>query len=299
MNHFRKTRNSIKNSIDEDEMMSYEGSNGSFIDSDEDNEYVPVSRKRTFSNVEDPVVKRRPTRVPNLKIQNRNAILARENRLRKKMLLEELEIANEELQVKNRKLSKMIVFKDRKNMELMKEVRYLKSVIANRTEIVTVLKSLPKTIVAKKDEQQQEKPVQQYPASYASSDTLSCEINEENGTAKGEDPFLSTITDDFLFNLDIHTTWDEILTNPFNSLDSATTEFTDIPKLEITSPAASPTSSGVSSEHNYYSDEKIFESIDQEDIEDSAGICVHINRGKVSLEFCAVCHNNSTSSWIN
>lgn len=297
MNHFRKTRNSIKNAIEEDEMMSYDGSNGSYIDSEEDNEYMPAKRARTFSNVEDRVkVQRRPTRVPNLKIQNRNAILARENRLRKKILMDELEKSNEELQAENRKLQKMMKFKDRKNEELTKEVRYLKSVISNRTEIVAVLKSLPKTIAPKK-EVKQEKPVP--PASYASSDTLSCDINEENGIDC--DPFLlPPLTDEFMLfpDLDFATEWDEILRDPFNS---ETADFTaDIPKLEMTSAAASPSSSsGVSSEHNYFYDEKILESIDNEDIEDSAGICVHINRGKVSLEFCAVCHNNAAGSWMN
>jgi hypothetical protein len=297
MNRFRKTRNSIKNAIDEDEMMSYDGSSGSYIDSDEDSEFTPSKRQRTISNVQHPgqvgpVVPRRPTRVPNLKIQNRNAVLARENRLRKKMLMEELENANDELQAENRKLQKMMKFKDRKNEELTKEVRYLKSVIANRTEIVSVLKSLPQAIAPKKEE----KPVSlQYAASVASSETLSCDIYEENGI-KDLDPFLPTFTDDFfLNNLDIATEWDEILKNPY----SASTNFTDIPKLEIESPAASPSSSGVSSEHNYFYDEKILESIDNEEIEDSAGICVHINRGKVSLEFCAVCHNNATNPWIN
>lgn len=298
MNNFRKTRNSIKNSFEDDEMMSYDGSNGSYIDSDEDNEYFPAKRSRTITNVEDPAkVQRRPTRVPNMKIQNRNAILARENRLRKKQLMEELEGTNEELQAENRKLQKIMKFKDRKNEELMKEVRYLKSVIANRTEIVSVLKSLPNAIAPKK-EVQQEKPVNRqnhYAESLASSDTLSCDINDENGI-KANDPFLTSFTDDFFFNLDIATEWDEILKNPFNS---STTDFTDFPKLEITSPAASPTSSGVSSEHNYYYDEKILESIDGEELEESSGICVHINRGKVSLEFCAVCHHNSANSQLN
>lgn len=300
MNHFRKTRNCIKNAIDEDDMMSYDGSAGSYIDSDDDSEFVPAKRTRTITNVQQhpgQVVQRKPTRVPNLKIQNRNAVLARENRLRKKMLMEELENSNEELQAENRKLQKMMKFKDRKNEELMKEVRYLKSVIANRTEIVSVLKSLPQSIAPKtKEIVQQEKPVQQhYAESCASSDTLSCDINDENGTKDIiDDPFLPTITDDFFLNLDIATEWDEILKNPFNS---ATTNFTDYP--EISSPAASPSSSGVSSEHNYYYDEKLLESIDNEELEDSAGICVHINRGKVSLEFCAVCHNNSINPWIN
>lgn len=297
MNSFRNTRNAIKKNVEEDDLMSYDGSNGSFIDSEDDQEFLPAKRSRTFTNdfnkVKDPV-QRRPTRVPNLKIQNRNAILARENRMRKKMLLEDLEKSNDELQAENRKLQKIMKVKDRKNEELMKEIRYLKSVITNRTEIVSVLKSLPKSIGSAKKEENPEKPVMQAYSVAATSDTLSCDISEENGT-KDTDPFLSTpLTDDFFLNLDIATEWDEILKNPLTS------DFTDIPKLELTSPGASPTSSGVSSEHNYFYDEKILESIDEE-IEDSAGICVHINRGKVSLEFCVVCHNNASTngSWMD
>lgn len=299
----KTTRKSINKSNDEDDFMSYDGSNGSYIDSDEDCEYspsLPKKRQRTITNVsESNRVQRRPTRVPNLKIQNRNALLARENRLRKKQMMEELESSVQELETENRKLVKMMKFKDRKNDELMKEVRYLKSVIANRTEIVSVLKALPKAITTTNSSTKLEPvaAVKQEVASYASSDTISISDDIENGT-KDNDPFLTSFIDDFFLspNIDIETEWDQILKNPFSSA----TDFTDIPNLEIDSPAASPTSSGVSSEHNYsHYDERILETIDKEHITDGAGVCVHINRGKVSLEFCAVCFNNNNDSWMN
>lgn len=286
----RKSRTITKMSAEEEEMMSYDGSNGSYIDSDDDCEYIPMKRQRTISNVDEQMrlTQRKPTRVPNLKIQNRNAVLARENRLRKKQMMEEMEKTVEELQEQNRKLLKMMKFKDRKNEELTKEVRYLKSVIANRTEIVSVLKSLPNAMPSSRINDK-------VPASScASSDTLSIAEDIENGI-KDADPFLPSLTDEFsFFPLDIATDWDEILKNPLNS---------DIPSLQIESPASSPTSSGVSSEHNYshYENEKFLETIsDEHEMENGAGVCVHINRGKVSLEFCVVCHNNaSTTAWMD
>lgn len=292
----KTTRNSMKYIKEEDDAMSYDGSNGSFIDSDEDCEYAPKKRQRTITNVEGSGrVQRRPTRVPNLKIQNRNALLARENRLRKKQMMEELESAAQGMENENKKLLKMMKLKDRKNEDLIKEVRYLKSVIANRTEIVSVLKSLPKAIspAAK----QASKSLKVEVSSYASSDTVSISCEDIDNGIKDTDPFLPSNIDDFLLSpdLDFATEWDHILRQPFNSA-------TDIPDLDVSSPAASPSSSsGISTEHNYSNyDEKILESIDQEHNEDDgAGVCLHINRGKVSLEFCAVCHNNSTSSWID
>lgn len=290
----RKSRKAVNMEVVEDEIMS--SYDGSYIESEEDCDYMPKKRQRlnTFTNVEEKNrVPRRPTRVPNLKIQNRNALLARENRLRKKQMMEELESSVRDLEAENRKLQKIMKIKDRKTDELMKEVRYLKSVIANRTEIVSVLKALPKAISSPSEQLKQETRTE----SVASSDTLSIGDNDiENGTVEN-DPFLSSVNiDDFSFflNLDnIETEWDQILKNPF----STSSDFTDIPKLEIESPAASPSSSGVSSEHNYsHYDEKFLETIDREHDSDGAGVCVHINRGKVSLEFCAVCYNNNNAA---
>lgn len=293
----RKTRKSMKMSNDEDEVMSYDGS---YIDSSEDCEYapnLPKKRQRTITNVSElNRVQRRPTRVPNLKIQNRNALLARENRLRKKQMMEEMESSVNELETENHKLIKMMKFKDRKNEELIKEVRYLKSVIANRTEIVSVLKALPKAFPATKNNSitpTQSLLIKSEMLSYASSDTLSISEDIDNGI-KEFDPILEYVNSQFIPNLDIETEWDQILKNPFNS----STDFSDIPKLEIDSPSASPSSSGVSSDHNYsHYDENILESIDQEQISDPApGVCIHINRGKVSLEFCVICFNNNNNN---
>lgn len=280
-----------------DDEYSY-NSNGSFVsgemDSDDDTEFQPsTKRTRTITNVsmaaEKNSIKRKPTRVPNLKIQNRNALLARENRKRKKEMMDSLEKTVDDLQSQNKKLHKMMKFKDARTLKLEQEVRYLKSVIANKTEIVSVLKSLPKFTGSCPEIKKEAK---EFKSTGSGSDTATCETFDDNGSVILEDLFMPTITDDFIFpDLDVATEWDEILRNPFSS----TTDFSDIPKLEeinLLSPASSPTSE-ISTEHNYFEKSSLMSS----DM-GGAGVCVHINSGRVSLEFCSTCHYNATNSWI-
>ncbi|XP_021694789.1 uncharacterized protein LOC5576540 isoform X2 [Aedes aegypti] len=87
-------------------------------------------------------LERNPTRRPNPKISNRNALLARENRRRKKEHVESLERELEELKDCNGKIRKALKKKSKLVQELTRERNYLKSVIANRTGIMAVLKSV-------------------------------------------------------------------------------------------------------------------------------------------------------------
>lgn len=290
--NFSKKLRSLKSHDGSDDQNSYNDSNGSYIDSEEDCEYQPIiKRTRTITNVSNNGIQRRPTRVPNLKIQNRNALLARENRKRKKEIMDSLETTVEDLQTHNKKLMKMMKLKDARTLKLEHEVRYLKSVIANRTEIVSVLKSLP-TFPAKINEKNSSTADK---STGSGSETASCETFDDTGSVKAiEDPFLPTITDDFLFpdlDVDVATEWDEILRNPF----TAATDFSDISKLDemgLLSPASSPTSD-ISTEHNYFEKTSLMSN------DSGAGVCVHINSGRVSLEFCSTCHYNATNTWIS
>lgn len=85
---------------------------------------------------------RNPTRRPNPKISNRNALLARENRRRKKEHVESLEKELEELKGCNDRIRKALKKKCKLVDQLTRERNYLKSVIANRTGIMAVLKSV-------------------------------------------------------------------------------------------------------------------------------------------------------------
>lgn len=291
--NFSKKLHSTASHDGSDDEYSYNGSNGSF-DSDEDCEYQPNEKrmKRTITNVNGSNgIQRKPTRIPNLKIQNRNALLARENRKRKKEMMDTLERSVSGLQTQNKKLLKMMKLKDSRTLKLEQEVRYLKSVIVNRTEIVSVLKSLPKFPAAQGLKAEDKKMCEKASLTNTASDTASCETFDDNGSLKAMDPFLPMISDDFLFtDLDVVTEWDEILKNPFNSV----TEFSDISKFNdmgVLSPASSPLSD-ISTEHNYFEKTSLMSS------ESGAGVCVHINSGRVSLEFCSTCHYNATNNWI-
>lgn len=101
---------------------------------------VSASRKRKAE--EERKLLRNPTRRPNPKISNRNALLARENRKKKKEHVDSLEKEVDELKKRNGRIRKALKKKCKLVDQLMRERNYLKSVIANKTGIMAVLKSV-------------------------------------------------------------------------------------------------------------------------------------------------------------
>lgn len=266
MNAGKKLRSSSFK-LQEDETY-YTGSNISYSD-DEDSEYQSdakniKSNRRVGSGQK---IERRPTRVPNLKIQNRNALMARENRKRKKELMENLEKDVDVLHDKNKRLHKIIKTQDSQMKKLNKEINYLKSVLKNHTEIVQILKSL--SHAARNTNKEMDSVLINSPKS--SSDTLSCNSSDDDLEAEN-----------------IVTDWNDILKNPLNSV----TDFSDLSSMDQTS-GSSPFSE-ISTEHNYsHYETNPFEELS------TPGICLHINTGRVSLEYCSVCHHNASNSWEN
>lgn len=87
-------------------------------------------------------IERMPTRRPNPKICNRNAVMARENRRKKKEYLETLQRDVEQFQSENKKLKKMLNARNSMISKLTHESMYLKSILANKTEIMKLLKTI-------------------------------------------------------------------------------------------------------------------------------------------------------------
>lgn len=87
-------------------------------------------------------VKRMPTRRPDPKISNRNAIMARENRRKKKQHLESLQRSVDQTHSENKKLKKMLRTQDDKITRLTQESLYLRSILANKTEIMSLLRTI-------------------------------------------------------------------------------------------------------------------------------------------------------------
>lgn len=88
------------------------------------------------------IIERMPTRRPNPKISNRNAVMARENRRKKKEYLENLQRDVDQFQSENKKLRKLLNMRNTTITKLTNESLYLKSVLANKTEIMALLKSI-------------------------------------------------------------------------------------------------------------------------------------------------------------
>lgn len=251
--------------LQEDETY-YTGSNISYSDEESHDDDDYMANRGSGQKIE-----RKPTRVPNLKIQNRNALLARENRKRKKEIMANLEkdvIFNKE---QNKKLHKIIKTQDSQMKKMKKEINYLKSVLKNQTEIVSILKSLN----AKNDIMENNRVLTESPKS--SSDTLSCNTSDD-GSKQTKDPFLASYIDDYFLTdfeaENIATEWDEILKSPLISEN----DFSDI----------QTTGSSPFSEHNYS-----HYKLNQFDESGIPGVCLHINSGRVSLEYCSVCHHNA------
>lgn len=268
MNAGKKLRSSTFKNLQDDETY-YTGSNISYSD-DNDSEYQSDA-KNIKSNRGGEVghkIERKPTRVPNLKISNRNALLARENRKRKKELMETLEKDVDILHDKNRRLHKIIKTQDSQMKKLEKEINYLKSVLKNHTEIVQILKSLSHAPPRHNTMIEIDKSAL---INSPKSDTISCNSSDDDLEAEN-----------------IHTEWDDILKNPLNSVS----DFSDIPSMEQTS-GFSPFSE-ISTDHNYsHYKMNTFEE------PSTPGICLHINTGRISLEYCSVCHHNASNSWEN
>lgn len=87
-------------------------------------------------------VARMPTRRPNPSIHNRNALMARENRKKKKEHVQTLERDVDELRSENDTLRKLLQKRSTMVHRLRDERLYLKSIIANKTSIMSLLQTI-------------------------------------------------------------------------------------------------------------------------------------------------------------
>lgn len=112
-----------------------------------DNDYEPSAKKARSGGVAPGApnaqkIERNPTRRPNPKVVNRNAVMARENRLRKKQHVENLEQEIARLK-EQRDRDQMALRKAGKQVrKLTRERDHLKAVIANKSGIMAVLRAV-------------------------------------------------------------------------------------------------------------------------------------------------------------
>ena len=79
------------------------------------------------------------------KCMNKNAIMARENRQKKKQYVQNLERTCEKMRMENFALKANMESKDKQMKSMAKEIEYLRSVIANETGLSALLKNIQNT----------------------------------------------------------------------------------------------------------------------------------------------------------
>lgn len=295
------------------------------------------NRSKSQVNSKNANIKRMPTRKPDPKISNRNAIMARENRRKKKEHMEVLQKTVDDTQNENRKLKKMLSIRNNTISKLTQESLYLRSILANKTEIMSLLRTIkgnqtpitssvmsfvadqPNTVSSHRhisDSSSGCSPASSMsPASYAEDD-------KENGTVwtTQNDPFLSSFTEqnNFIFTdleFSSHTDFRASdSTSSFeqniedfqweNLLNEPTTFKNDLNPINISdlrdiddSEILSTTSSSNTVKNEHNYFNDSITNKVAENIDNSPGICLHVASGRVSLEFCASCHLNSQQAW--
>lgn len=308
--------------------------NESYAQVDSDDEYSPYqriasSRKRmqTFedhhdnkrrknssaSSTTDNRIERLPTRRPDPTVQNRNALMARENRRRKKEHVKVLEKQLERKAEEIRCLRRILKEKDRTVKKLEHETLYLRSTIANKTDIMQLLKTIrgnkmPITSSTLSFVTENEHNDQRINGSEASrSPTTSTESTfgedeKENGTVtERNDPFLSCCLNengfsfsDFDLGFSYPTINDDL---PIGDWRSLLNDDDDVKPMKCIPDASNSDTSSLSivnSDHNYHQHTNGGQN--QDDV--NPGICLHLSGGRISLEFCAACHSSSQNAWI-
>lgn len=266
----------------------------SYAESDSGSEiYQPATKSRKLQgDIENITPKyqnttRKPTRLP--KVHSRNAIMARQNRIRKKKYMEDLEKQVELLKSQVNVLKTVTSNQSRAIMNYRKEVKYLKSVLSNQSTICKLLQPIQESI------QKGKVPVQkQSNDSVVNSDVfLNLGIENETKSVYPDWPSPNsideiTVTDDFL--------QDTIPCgniSPSNIPDPADFDISDdnFPIFD----ESLVSSRKICDEHNYTSFD--FNKADTtDDSEEDVGVCLHISKQRVSLEFCNLCNDKKKDS---
>lgn len=278
------------------------------------------SRNKNNNNNDGNDIARKPTRRPDPKVSNRNALMARENRKRKKEMFEKLEQRFNDIQTENRNLKRLSKRQGTTIKKLHNETLYLRSVISNRTQIAQLLKSIGSSNIPITSKLASSKSataaISEFKYSPATPDSLRGSSENNYGIGNNQrDPLLSQssifidtlntfpITDGLIKmeaagsspgyssedTLDAVSSFDEGWENLLNYNES----ISDIPIFDEEHDFKGKSSCiDIVSEHNYHTN------INENFKRVEPGVCLHVTSGRVSLEFCASCHNSAQQTEI-
>lgn len=185
------------------------------------------------------------------KSYNRNALMARENRIKKKLYVENLEQTVEKIRDENKKLSSILDNQSTVISDLRKELKYLKNVLANSSDIGRLLKC----------------------------------INQNTGM-----PVTSSVNNNIKFEATRREhPWSEDAKSQLEELNNLTVDEFNDSSLKLWEDVTPAPLADHNNEHNYTNN-----SLSKAD---NVGVCLHIARHKVSLEFCSSCSENANLAW--
>ncbi|XP_055851051.1 uncharacterized protein LOC129915511 isoform X2 [Episyrphus balteatus] len=242
-------------------------SSSSESDSDSDYDGILSSSASQYSNstgsksTTTTTVQRLPTRRPDPNVSNRNALLARENRRKKKEYLETLEKELDSMKHANKKLHKTL----KKHVKLVKklehEKQYYKGLVSNQTGILDLVSVLHGKV-----------PPQMGAYSPKQSSCSPTDSNRSSSSNFDDQPFVYDFNDDndsdyspYGGAADTTTNWDQLLGLNDDPLPDEAAGFFPMSR------------DVVCGEHNYYQSPP------------DSGVCLHSVEGTVSLENCLNC----------
>lgn len=258
---------------------------------------------------------------------SRNAILARENRLKKKLYLDDLEGQISSLKTQNRKMKITLGTQSSYITDMESELNYLRSVLANSKEISLLLNTvhsrtgLPVSTSLKNNNcdfvsegrnqiSAKRMPIARKTAwSYENTHDDIMPGNEQRDIPTPPTSVCSAASPSYdvdspmsPFNLDVTSYFsdddlpialNDVGLSPYMSVDDLMSN-EPLPRIDEHPTESAKSAKNAFLDHNYSS--KLF----TETVEPKTGhfgVCLHISNKKVSLEFCSQCNKKATANW--
>lgn len=262
----------------------------STTEDDGDMDYIPNNQPKKSG--------RKPTRTP--KCFSKNALMARENRRRKKQYIADLEGQVSALKTENKKLSSIVENQSFMINELKKEAKYLKSVIANSEGIGKLIRAINSTTgmpvsssiskqLANSRNHNNKSPVvtqlvpelsqwvQKHPWEERSNAYANYPTPDSSNSYYSNPDFDELNNEGLLLDLDL-----PLEMNNEELLDMIDEKALESPMLPM-------------ADHNYHNPVKYEQ--DSSNNADDVGVCLHVSNNNVSLEFCPTCSENASQNW--
>lgn len=237
---------------------------------------------------------------------SKNALMARENRKRKKLYVQNLENEVTKLKGSKRQLNTILHNQSLIISELQNEIKYLKSVLANSSDISNLIKnirnstgmsvttSLDKTLSLNNSCVSKPKPYVARKTAYPweHSNESICDIPLVDESLSSISP-TSDCTNDFdISNVfeDLDFPLDSIGLSDFN-IDNNENQYM-LPEVLESNECQINTPQFM--EHTW-NDHSYSNTVRNET--DDVGVCLHVSKHRVSLEFCTSCNENATGAW--